>query len=47
VVRWRAADVALGSSRTSVSVPVKLAPPSSDTLNTMSLLQAPTVLTPV
>jgi hypothetical protein len=46
-VRWRAAEVALGSSRTSVSVPVKLAPPSSDTLTTMSLLQAPTVLTPV
>jgi len=39
--------VALDSSRTSVSVPVKLAPPSSETLSTMSLLQAPTVLTPV
>jgi hypothetical protein len=46
VVRCRVAEVALGSSRTSVSPPLKLAPASSETLMRMSLLQAPTVLTP-
>jgi hypothetical protein len=45
-VRCPLALVALGSSRTSVAVPVKLAPASLETLSTMSLLQAPSVLTP-
>jgi hypothetical protein len=39
--------VAAVSSRGSVVVPVKAPPPLSDTLTRMSLLQAPTVLTPV
>src|SRR5712692_273870 len=43
---WRRFD-AVGMARTSVVVPLKLAPPFVDVLITILLLQAPAVFTPV